>query len=109
MTLSEKIERLCELATQRQAIDKAIIVLLGDDKPAPRPYKAKTKLIRAKAPRVKKERKSKVKITQDIIGQINYLRDEEGMTSKQIADELNISLSSINRHYRPLSSEREIQ
>jgi len=111
MTLNEKIERLCQLARQRESIDKEIETLLGGDKPlaAPRKYKARTKSIRAKSPRVKNERKAKVKITKDIIDQISYLRDEEGMTSKQIAEELNISLSSINRYYRPLSSERGIQ
>jgi hypothetical protein len=69
---------------------------------------------------LKKFRKTKVKpvagkkpglgrgnrVTPEMIDQIKYLRDEEKMTSRQVADELGMSLNTVNRHYRPLSSER---
>lgn len=48
------------------------------------------------------------RVTQQIIDQIAYLRDEEKMTSKQIAEEVGISLATVNRYYRPLSSEKSI-
>ena len=48
------------------------------------------------------------RVTQEIIDQIKYLRDDEKMNSKQIAEELGISLVTVNRHYRPLLKERGI-
>jgi len=81
--------------------------IIGPAEPATiKKYKGKKSKKPAKVVSKPKERKAKTKITPDIINQINYLRDDENMTSKQIAEELNIGLSTVNRYYRPLPNEK---
>ena len=71
----------------------------------PKPYRVKAK----KEKVVEKKKSGKgVRITQNIIDSINYMRDEEKATSKEIAKELGISLATVNRYYRPKTSEHEI-
>lgn len=61
----------------------------------------KAKKGKASKPEVKTTGSGKrKKISQEVIDQINMLRDDQGMTSKQIADELGISLPTVNKYYQ---------
>ena len=76
---------------------------------SPKPKTGRKLFVYTAKPKVKRDPKPKGKrLTQDDINQIEYLRDEEHMTSAQVAKEMGISIPTCNKYYRPLTSEREI-